>query len=159
VYKRQEADGINLSDIYLINVVDKTRTFCNNIQEMFKYGGFMESRCRIIDLLNTLFANELGLLITNYTMVADIMMELGSPNGLTVSGLSNREFGDPLVVAAYKNPLDSFCDAATNSIDNKLTSPTSGLIAGQVIDFGTKYNKIIRNPDFVSTVGSEEDVL
>ena len=154
-----EANGINLADVYLLNVVDKTRTFCNNIQEVFKYGGFMETRCRIVDLLNTLFGNELGLLITNYTMVADIMMELGSPNGITPAGLSNREINDPLVVAAYKNPLNPLCDAATNAINNKLTSPTAGLIAGQVINFGTRYNKVIRNPEFTEAVKSEEDIL
>jgi hypothetical protein len=154
-----EADGINLSDIYLLNVVDKTRTFCNNVQEMFKYCGYLEARMRIIDLLNSLFMNELGLLVTNYTMVADIMMELGKPAGLNVSSLAEREVDDPLVVAAYKNPLDPLCDAATNSIYNKMTSPTAGLITGQVIGFGTGFNKVIRNPEFVSEVKSEDDLL
>ena len=154
-----EADGINLADMYLINVVDKTRTFCNNVQEMFKYCGFMEARCRIIDILNSLFMNELGLLITNYTMIADIMMELGEPAGLTQSSLAKREDEDPLVVAAYKNPLDPLCDAATNAINNKLTSPTAGLISGQVINFGTSYNKVIRNPEFVSVSKNDEDLL
>ena len=155
-----EADGINIADICLLNVVDKTRTFCNNIQEMYKYYGFMEARSRIIDTLNMLFKDELGLLMTNYTMIADIMMELGYPNGLTVSGLSKREPNDPLLVAAYKNPFDSLSSAATNRTYNKMSSPTAGLIMGQVMKIGTKYNSVIKNPEFYNNVEiDDEDML
>lgn len=155
-----EADGINIADVCLINVVDKSRTFCNNIQEMYKYYGFVEARNRIIDTLNSLFKDELGLLITNYVMVADIMMELGYPNGLTVAGLSKREINDLLLVAAYKHPLNTLCKAATNNVYNKITSPTAGLIVGQVINFGSRYNKIIKNPEFdVDEIINEEDIL
>jgi len=155
-----EADGINIADICLINVVDKTRTFCNNIQEMYKYYGFMEARSRIIDVLNLLFKDELGLLVTNYTMVADIMMELGYPNGLTASGLAKRESNDSLLVAAYKNPFDALCSAATNGIYNKMTSPTAGLIMGQIMNVGSRYNKIIKNPEYeIAADMDDEDVL
>lgn len=154
-----EADGINISDICLINVVDKTRTFCNNVQEIYKYYGYMEARARIIDILNSLFKDELGLLITNYAMVADIMMELGYPNGLTVSGLAKREVNDALLVAAYKNPFDALCDAATNGVFNKLTSPTAGLIMGQIMKVGSKYNTVIKNPDYDVIEATDEDIL
>lgn len=154
-----EAEGINLQDIYLINVVDKSRTFCNNIQEMYRYCGFMEARNRIVDILNSIFTASLDLMVPNYLMVADIMMELGKPIGLTVSGLSERETKDRILTAAYKHPTDSFVSAATDGLVNTVNSPSTSLIMGQMPKMGSHYNQLIRNPDFKVEIEDVEDML
>jgi DNA-directed RNA polymerase II subunit RPB1 len=154
-----EADGINLRDIYLINVVDKTRTFCNNIQEVYKYCGFVDARNRIIDILNSIFKPSLDMMITNYLLIADLMMELGLPTGLTVSGLSKREENDCIVTAAYKNPLDSLCDAAINGTTTKIISPSSSLVMGQMPKMGSLYNMLMRNPDYKTELDDVENIL
>lgn len=154
-----EAEGINLQDICLINVVDKSRTFCNNIQEMYRYCGYIEARNRIVDILNSIFTASLDLMVTNYIMVADIMMELGRPVGLTVSGLSEREVNDRILTAAYKNPTDSLVNAATDGLANIISSPSTSLIMGQMPKMGSYYNRLIRNPDFKPEVENIEDLL
>jgi DNA-directed RNA polymerase II subunit RPB1 len=154
-----EAEGINLQDIYLINVVDKSRTFCNNISTMYQYCGYLEARNRIVDILNGIFTASLDLMVTNYIMVADIMMELGRPVGLTVSGLSERESNDRIITAAYKNPTDSFLSAATDGLSNIISSPSSSLIMGQMPRMGSYYNYLIRNPEFKIEMDDVEDIL
>jgi DNA-directed RNA polymerase II subunit RPB1 len=154
-----EADGINLEDIYCINVVDTSRTFCNNIQEIYKYCGFLETRNKIIDILNGIFTASLDLMVTNYVMIADIMMELGKPTGLTVSGLAERETKDKIITAAYKHPMVSFVEAATNGLINNINSPSACLIMGQVPEMGSYYNRVVRNPDFKIEADNVEDIL
>lgn len=156
-----EATGINLESLYLINVVDKVRSTCNSIQEIYRLSGFMEARDRIIDILYSTFIS-LDLAVTNYIVVADLMMEAGFPTSLTPIGLNIREPDNVLLKASYKNPLAWLAIGALNCMNNSIISLSASLMVGQVPKVGTTYNDIILNPEYVSKLSSDtnmEDML
>lgn len=151
-----EIDGINLRDIATINVVDMSRTFCNNLILTLKYFGIMETRNKLIDILNTIFEPSLGLLVTNYILMADIFTETGTLTSYTVNSLLKREKNDYLLAASYKDPMSHLSDAAIDGVKNNNKSICSNLIMGQVMDVGTKFNKLIRNPESYSAEDVED---
>jgi hypothetical protein len=154
-----EAEGINLQDLYQVNVIDPVRTFCNDINTVFTYCGLMESRNRLVDTINYSFST-LKLMIANYTLIADVMTEKGRPSKINVNGLKEREDDDYLLYASYKHPVDFLTEGAMNGVVNNLDSPDSSIMMGQVPKLGTLFNKIILNPAFSGVEEIiEEDML
>lgn len=145
-----EAEGTNLRDLYLVNVVDSTRTFCNDINLMYYQYGLMEARNRIVDTINFSFLT-LKLMITNYTMIADTIVEKGILSKINVNGIKDREKDNYLLYASYKHPVDFITEGAFNGANNKLSAPDTSIMMGQLPRIGTLYNKLIINPDFAET--------
>lgn len=155
-----EADGLNLVDLYTINIIDPYRSFCNDMNMMFYYYGYNETRTRIIDMISYAFST-LSLLKTNYILIADTIMEKGYPTKINLNGLIDREKDDYLLRGSYKSPNDQFSEAAINNVTSKIQSPNSNMIIGQTPNIGSKYNKIIFNKNFISDkkIYQEEDIL
>ena len=155
------ASGINLKDTYLINVVDPVRSTCNNVNEIFKLCGYLETRNRIIDILNVTL-ESLGLAITNYIFVADLIMKLEIPSPLAPIGVNLREGDNILLHASFKDPIVALSLGALNCVENSVISSSSALIMGQVPQIGTLYNKVIYNNDYIEKISesvSIEDML
>jgi DNA-directed RNA polymerase II subunit RPB1 len=154
-----EANGINLRDLYLVNVIDPIRSFCNDINTMNYQCGLIEARNRIIDSINYSFLT-LKLMVANYALIADVICEKGKLSKINVNGIKDREDNDYLLYASYKHPIDFITEGAVNNIYNDLSSPDSSIMMGQVPKLGTLYNKVIINPDYLANQSKEEeDVL
>lgn len=157
-----ETTGINMEDILLINLVDKSRTHCSNVIETYKYDGMMCGRQRIISELYNIFKDTIGYIPSNYVLLANVMMETGRPTALSHSGQHDREANDILVRMSYKIPGPPIIEGAINAIDLQMTSPSSDIMIGQAPRYvGTSHNKLIIDPEFMGRLesASTDDIM
>lgn len=148
-----QTNGINMRDVLLINIVDKRRTSCSHVVECFDYFGMLESRDKLITEVSNTFIT-LKLSHNNYNFPANVMFERGYPANLTEKGQKIREPHDVLLHSAFKNPMNALRFATVNNIHNNMTSPSSNLMFGQIVEYGTDYNKLVLNEEFIKSRSS-----
>lgn len=155
-----QTNGINMKDVLTINVVDKQRTSCSHVVETFEYFGMLASRDKFISEISNTFIT-LKLAHNNFNFPANVMFERGYPANLTEKGQKIREPHDSLLHSAFKNPINALKSAAMNNIHNNMSSPSSNLMMGQMIEFGTAYNKLVFNEQFIKSKfgGAIEDLI
>jgi DNA-directed RNA polymerase II subunit RPB1 len=153
-----QTDGIELEHILRINVVDKSRTSCSHIRKSYElYGTVSGKEVCISELMQTLAT--LGLAYNNFTFLANVMFENGSPDNLGEIGQKKREPNDVFIRMATKNPIAAVASGSINAVDININSPTANLMCGQVPRIGTNYNQICYNPEMIASTKNEEDDL
>jgi DNA-directed RNA polymerase II subunit RPB1 len=146
-----ETSGINMIDILLINIVDSSRTGCNNVMETFRFSGVSATKLRITSELNNVLGADMGNLPSVYSMFANIMLAPGYPTAISDSGFSDREPNDVLLRMSIKSPMDWIGAAAANSAVFKSLSPSSDIVLGQAPRYiGTARNAVILDMDFIA---------
>ncbi len=155
-----QTNGINMKDVLLINVVDKYRTSCSHVVETFEYQGMLASRDKFISEVSNTFIT-LKLAHNNYNFPANVMFERGYPANLAEKGQKIREPHDALLHSAFKNPINALRFASVNNIHNNMSSPSSNLMFGQIMNIGTAYNEIVFNEKFIKerSSGTLEELL
>lgn len=153
-----QTDGIELEHILRINVIDKSRTSCSHIRKTYEmYGTIAGKEVCISELMQTL--STLGLAYNNFTFLANVMFENGSPDNLGEIGQKKREPNDIFIRMATKNPIAAAATGSINCTDININSPTSNLMCGQVPTIGTNYNQIYYDIDMISLSNPDEEDL
>lgn len=150
-----QTNGINMKNVLLLNVVDKSRTSCSHVVETFNYFGLLSARDKFISEISNTFIT-LDLSPNNYVFPANVMFERGFPTNLTEKGQKIREPHDSLLHSAFKNPIGALRSAMVNNVHNPLSSPSSNLMMGQIMELGTSYNKLIFNEKFINAHKTSE---
>ena len=140
-------DGINFKDVRNIKGIDFNRTFCNDINTIYKLYGIEAVRNA---LLNEFFLSY-GDGINNHHV--EILIDIMICNGFIVSidrhGM-NRLDNEPLTKAAFEKTMEHFENAAIFGETDLLKSVTARVMLGKVINGGTGFFKIALNTDFLS---------
>lgn len=145
-----ETSGINMIDILLINIVDSSRTGCNNVMETYRFSGIAATQLRITSELNNVLGADMGNLPAVYAILANIMLSTGRPSAISDSGFSDREPNDILLRMSIKSPMDWIGSAGSNSATFKSLSPSSDIVLGQAPRYiGTARNMVILDTDFI----------
>ena len=143
--------GVNMKDIMLINIVDSSRTGCNNGVETYKYKGLIAAKLRIVGELDNIMAPALGVFPQCYSLLSNLIIETGYLSPISDTGYGDRESKDTFLRMCNKSPIEWISSMATNADYMQFTSPTSDIVLGQSPRYiGTTRDRVIVNMDFIT---------
>ena len=129
--------GSNLSRVSEIEAIDRTRTYTNNIIEIFNYLGIEAARQAIINELEaTLLSARLEVDVRHLLMVADVMTSEGEVRAIGRHGVSGTKHSI-LARAAFEVTVNHLLKAGIIGETDRLTGVAENIIVGQPISLGT----------------------
>ncbi len=129
--------GSNLSRVSEIETIDRTRTYTNNIIEIFDYLGIEAVRQAIInELESTLLSARLEVDVRHLLMVADVMTSEGEVRAIGRHGVSGTKHSI-LARAAFEVTVNHLLKAGIIGETDRLTGVAENIIVGQPISLGT----------------------
>ncbi|MGB1986101.1 MAG: DNA-directed RNA polymerase subunit A'' [Candidatus Poseidoniaceae archaeon] len=129
--------GSNLSRVSEIETIDRTRTYTNNIIEIFNYLGIEAARQAIInELESTLLSARLEVDVRHLLMVADVMTSEGEVRAIGRHGVSGTKHSI-LARAAFEVTVNHLLKAGIIGETDRLTGVAENIIVGQPISLGT----------------------
>jgi len=129
--------GTNLKDVLELPEVDKTRTFSNDIYEVYAVLGVEATRQAIInEVYKVIEAQGLNIDIRHIMLVADIMTANGTVKGITRFGVVSEKVS-VMARASFETPINHFINAALEGEVDKLTSVVENVMINQPVPLGT----------------------
>jgi len=129
--------GSNLSRVSEIESIDRSRTYTNNIIEIFNYLGIESARQAIINELEaTLLSARLEVDVRHLLMVADVMTSEGEVRAIGRHGVSGTKHSI-LARAAFEVTVNHLLKAGIIGETDRLTGVAENIIVGQPISLGT----------------------
>ncbi len=129
--------GSNLSRVSEIETIDRSRTYTNNIIEVFNYLGIEAARQAIInELESTLLSARLEVDVRHLLMVADVMTSEGEVRAIGRHGVSGTKHSI-LARAAFEVTVNHLLKAGIIGETDRLTGVAENIIVGQPISLGT----------------------
>jgi DNA-directed RNA polymerase II subunit RPB1 len=132
-----ETDGTNLSNVFLIDEVDFTRSISNDINEIYS--------CLGVEAVRKALSNELRAVLkpydihVNYRHIAilcDVMTQRGLLTAITRHGINRVELG-PLRKCSFEETVEILLEAGLFAETDFLTGITENIMVGQLAPFGT----------------------
>ena len=129
--------GSNLSRISDMNGIDRSRTYTNNIIEIYQYLGIEAARQAIINELQaTLDGARLEVDVRHLLMVSDVMTSEGEVRAIGRHGVSGTKHSI-LARAAFEVTVNHLLKAGIIGERDNLTGVAENIIVGQPISLGT----------------------
>jgi len=128
-------NGINLDKIKLFKGVDLSRTKTNDINSVLKSYGIEAARQIIIHELVIAFG-ENGINHNHLSVLVDQMCYTGEIIAMDRHGLSKIDI-DPIARASFEKQMEHFINAAMFNEKDNLSSVSSRIALGKVINGGT----------------------
>ncbi len=130
-------EGSQLKSVLQIEGVDTTRTYTNNIGEIYEVFGIEAARNGIItEANNTLAEQGLTVDIRHIMLVSDIMCCDGEVKQIGRHGISGEK-ASVFARAAFEVTVNHLLDAGMRGDLDKLNGVTENIIVGQPIKLGT----------------------
>jgi DNA-directed RNA polymerase II subunit RPB1 len=142
-------DGTNLEEIFQNSYLDPYLSQSDSILEIYELLGVEAARNKIIiELMNMMPAAD----NKHYMMYADAMTYTGQISAIDKSGIEERESNNILLNLAFSHPIQGLENAAINSLESTCSSGLSApLMIGQMPKFGSSYNSICINEEFINS--------
>ncbi|MDP6864916.1 MAG: DNA-directed RNA polymerase subunit A'' [Candidatus Poseidoniaceae archaeon] len=129
--------GSNLRRISDMNGIDRSRTYTNNIIEIYDYLGIEAARQAIINELQaTLDGARLEVDVRHLLMVSDVMTSEGEVRAIGRHGVSGTKHSI-LARAAFEVTVNHLLKAGIIGERDNLTGVAENIIVGQPISLGT----------------------
>lgn len=129
--------GSNLSRISDIEGIDRTRTYTNNIIEIYNYLGIEAARQAIVNELQaTLDGARLEVDVRHLLMVSDVMTSEGEVRAIGRHGVSGTKHSI-LARAAFEVTVNHLLKAGIIGEKDNLSGVAENIIVGQPISLGT----------------------
>ena len=129
--------GSNLRRISDLNGIDRSRTYTNNIIEIYDYLGIEAARQAIINELQaTLDGARLEVDVRHLLMVSDVMTSEGEVRAIGRHGVSGTKHSI-LARAAFEVTVNHLLKAGIIGERDNLTGVAENIIVGQPISLGT----------------------
>jgi DNA-directed RNA polymerase subunit A" len=130
-------EGSELKDVLQIEGVDTTRTYTNNIGEIYEVFGIEAARNSIIkEASDTLREQGLTVDIRHIMLVSDIMTCDGEVKQIGRHGISGEK-ASVFARAAFEVTVNHLLDAGMRGDVDQLSGVTENIIVGQPIKLGT----------------------
>ncbi|MDP6869410.1 MAG: DNA-directed RNA polymerase subunit A'' [Candidatus Poseidoniaceae archaeon] len=129
--------GSNLARISDMDGIDRSRTYTNNIIEIYNYLGIEAARQAIInELQSTLDGARLEVDVRHLLMVSDVMTSEGEVRAIGRHGVSGTKHSI-LARAAFEVTVNHLLKAGIIGEKDNLTGVAENIIVGQPISLGT----------------------
>jgi DNA-directed RNA polymerase beta' subunit len=140
-------DGTNLKEIFNNPYINPYLSQSDSIVEIYELLGIEAARNKIIiELMNMMPAAD----NKHYMTYADAMSFTGYVSAIDKSGIENREKNNILLNLAFSHPIQGLEAAAINAYESPCNVGLSApLMVGSMPKFGSSYNKIVINEDFI----------
>ena len=139
--------GSNLRRISDMNGIDRSRTYTNNIIEIYDYLGIEAARQAIINELQaTLDGARLEVDVRHLLMVSDVMTSEGEVRAIGRHGVSGTKHSI-LARAAFEVTVNHLLKAGIIGERDNLTGVAENIIVGQPISLGTGSVKLYYIPE------------
>lgn len=130
-------EGSELKEVLQIDGVDVTRTYTNNIAEIYDVFGIEAARNALIkEAMDTLSEQGLNVDIRHIMLVADIMTCDGEVKQIGRHGISGEK-ASVFARAAFEVTVNHLLDAGIRGDIDELNGVTENIIIGQPIKLGT----------------------
>ncbi len=129
--------GSNLARVSEVEGIDRSKTYTNNIIEIYEYLGIEAARQSIMNELKaTLDAARLDVDLRHLLMVADVMTSEGAVRAIGRHGVSGTKHSI-LARAAFEVTVNHLLKAGVIGETDNLTGVAENIIVGQPISLGT----------------------
>lgn len=129
--------GTNLKDILQLPEVDESRTFSNDVHEIYAVLGIEAARQSIIDeVYRVIEVQGLNINIRHVMLVADIMCASGEVKGITRYGVVSEK-ASVLARASFETPIKHLINAALEGEIDNLSSVVENVMINQPVPLGT----------------------
>jgi DNA-directed RNA polymerase II subunit RPB1 len=132
-------------------MVDPFRIQSDSIIEIADVFGVEAAREKIMNEMKTMNSAtmESGPAHCHYTIYADEMTATGHVTSIERPGLTRREGKNVMLRLSTASPIQVIEDAALRNMTDRITGVSSQLMIGQSPLFGSAYNTILINEEFV----------
>jgi DNA-directed RNA polymerase II subunit RPB1 len=147
--------GTNLLDILALDFVDKTRTTCNHIIEIYNIFGIEAARQSIFDEFSEVI--EFDSTYINYhhlTMLADRMTCNDKMVSIFRHGINNDDIG-AIAKASFEETPEMFLKAAKHGELDNMKGVSANIMCGQEGYYGTSCFKVLVNNDVLMSFQPE----
>ena len=147
--------GSNLLDILALDFVDKTRTTCNHIIEIYNIFGIEAARQSIFDEFSEVI--EFDSTYINYhhlTMLADRMTCNDKMVSIFRHGINNDDIG-AIAKASFEETPEMFLKAAKHGELDNMKGVSANIMCGQEGYYGTSSFKVLVNNDVLMSFKPE----
>lgn len=153
-----ETNGTNLFGMLAIPEINHYTMNSNNVIETYEMFGIEAARTKILYQLREVIPS-LVVGIRHYTLYADTMTSIGIPTSIDKTGIRMREFENILLRISTSHPITDIKDAVNYNCISKIEGLSAPLMLGMSPIFGTTYNRIFVNEEFVKANSSSIDDL
>ena len=147
--------GINLIDIRYIDGIDLNRTYCNEVNQTYRYLGIEAARSSLIKELYQVYSDH-NVNYHHLSILVDVMTNTGSFTSIDRHGI-NKLDTDPLSRASFEMPIEQLTKAAQFGEIDHMRSVSSRIMAGRVISGGTGLCSLLLDVDYVMNSEYIED--
>ena len=138
-----DTDGTNLIDILALDYIDNTKTYSNDIQEIYRLLGIEAARQSIFNELSEVI--EFDSTYINYrhlTMLCDRMCCNDKMVSVFRHGINNDNIG-PIAKASFEETPEMFLKAARHGEIDNMKGVSSNIMCGQEGYYGTSSFQVI----------------
>jgi len=125
------ADGNNLTDVMACEGVDTTRTYCNNVWDIYTILGVEGTREFLIEEFMSIISVDSYINRVHVELLVDCMLYTGSIVSVSRYGLDAAHFS-VLARSSFEESMEHFIKAAVNGEVDNTTSISSSIICGKV---------------------------
>ncbi|KAK4336990.1 hypothetical protein RND71_044076 [Anisodus tanguticus] len=141
-------EGEGLGDVFSTYGIDPTKTYSNNVFEMYKYLGIEAARSTIIsEIMNTMQNHGISIDNRHLMLLADLMTYRGEILGITRFGLAKMK-ESALMLASFEKTADHLFDAAYFGQEDPILGVSESIISGMpmAIDVEKQKSPFLSNP-------------
>jgi len=136
-------DGSNLLDMFSHPHVDASRTYTNNIYEIYETLGIEAAREVILSEITDLIGSDGTYINFRHTaLLADTMVSRGTIMSIDRHGINKSDRG-PLPKSSFEETTDMLAQAAIFSELDKMTGVSSNIMFGQEVHSGTGFVDVL----------------
>ena len=151
-----DTTGSNLLDTLALDYVDSTRTYSNDIKEVFDVLGIEAARQSIhTELLEVMEFSGVSINYHHTSLLADRMTCNKDMVSIFRSGLLSDNVG-PIAKATFEMHTEVFLDAARHGEFDPMTGVSAAIMCGQQGGYGTSSFQIIMDTKAMEGVASVE---
>tara|TARA_B100001758_G_C18352598_1_gene580768 strand:- start:441 stop:1463 length:1023 start_codon:yes stop_codon:yes gene_type:complete len=145
--------GTNLKEILAIDYIDTTRTYSNDIQEVYKTLGIEAARQCIYTELAEAFSDTTYINYHHMSMLCDRMCATQKMVSIFRHGINNDDIG-PIAKASFEETPEMFLRAARHAELDLMTGVSSNIMCGQEGYYGTGSFQVLVNIDEMNKLGA-----
>ena len=139
--------GSNLARVSDMEVIDRSKTYTNNITEIYEYLGIEAARQAIVNEMElTLDGAGLEVDVRHLLLVADVMTSEGAVRAIGRHGVSGSKHSI-LARAAFEVTVNHLLQAGIIGEKDRLTGVAENIIVGQPVALGTGSVDLYYIPD------------
>ncbi len=149
-------DGSNLTDAMLLDYIDTSRTYTNDIIETYEIFGIEGVRTKIAKELQAIFSDQ-GVNQRHINLLVDIMTQRGTIMQIDRHGINRAPDNGVMAKASFEEVTDIFIKASTFSELDNMSGVSSNIMFGQLVPSGTNMFELLLDEEKLMNFGLSEE--